>query len=140
MNRNLRKTPQKLPVLLALVWLCAQTFLAWHAPSHIAANASHFNSGTFGHIEGPDSDAPLVAASSSTLSDSSPINDRVNDTLGAANQDCQFGVNGHGVAVITAITVVECRPAQQPTLFTQNESHSYTSAQFTQPRAPPTSA
>lgn len=136
MHRSLRKTQQKLPVLLALVWLCAQTFLAWHAPSHITANTNHLNASAFGHVGEPLSAAASLA---STSSDNDSVSDSANGALGAANQDCQFGVNGHGVAVITAITVVEYRSAQQPTFFTQNETHPYTSAQFTQPRAPPTS-
>ncbi|MDF1782378.1 MAG: hypothetical protein P1U67_13885 [Alcanivoracaceae bacterium] len=62
----------KLPVLLALAWLCAQTLLAWHAPSHISdLSRSDFEKST-SHYSSNQS----------------------------ASQDCGFGVNGHGVATV----------------------------------------
>lgn len=134
MSRSLRITPQTLPVLLALVWLCAQTFLAWHAPAHIsAASTDYVDASTVTQIDSSDIHGSDLGTS--PVSASSPLNDTV-----SASQDCQFGVNGHGVAAIPATAVVECRPRQQPFVYTRNETPSYTSAQFTQARAPPTSA
>lgn len=133
MNRRLRTTPQTLPVLLALVWLCAQTFLAWHTPSHIsAASTNYVAASAVSQIDSSNLHASDL--DTSAVSTSNPPSDTV-----SASQDCQFGVNGHGVAAIPAIAVVECRPKQQPFVYTQNETSSYTSAQFTQARAPPTS-
>lgn len=132
MTPRLRTTPQTLPVLLALVWLCAQTFLAWHAPSHIGANTNHVESTAFAHLD--SSSTNTYHAELSSGSPNAPLNNAV-----IASQDCQFGVNGHGAAALAAITVVESRPAQQPTLYTQKEAHFYTPAQFTHARAPPTS-
>lgn len=125
MSRSLRSNPQTLPALFALAWLCAQTLLAWHAPSHITASASHIGTKAIAEAVSSSADKPHADALATTVN---------------AGQDCQLGVNGHGIAAVTAITFIECRPTLPTALYTQSATHTYTSAQFTDARAPPASA
>ena len=100
---------KRLPVLLALVWLCAQTLLAWHAPSHISdLSRSHFEKSS-SHYSGNPS----------------------------ANQDCGFGVNGHGVATVGQLPAPVFVSASSRHTAILSILHTSTDIRVAQARGPP---